>query len=175
MSDINSAVDAIRKQARLYEPLVKVADALEKIGSLDNAKKEHEKEINLLAIEKDKLSKEVKGLKAKLEDGLANVQGAVANYVAQADTDVLAAKELSARLIADAKEKAVKIIDNANAKGDAIVLRANSELLSLNEKASNAQEATKEALELQSSAQLELDNINKKIEAAKAKVAGLLE
>ena len=174
MSDITTAVDAIRKQARLYEPLVKVADELEKIGSLDNARKEHEASIASLSAEKAKLSKEVKGLKDKLNDGLAEIKDAIDAEKSRSIAECSVIKAEADKALAKAKEKAKRIIDDATAKGDAIVVRANAELLSLNEQASNAQLEIKEAIAQQEAAQLELDNINKKIEAAKAKVSALL-
>lgn len=174
MSDISTAVDAIRKQARLYEPLVKVAAELEKIGSLDNAVKEHEASITALSGEKDKLDKEVKKLKGKLSEGLDNIQSELTAMKGAANAEIDAAKQTAANLIADAKEKSASILAKAEGKANDLLSSARGNLSEIEVKALAANADLQSALISKAAAQDELDKINKIIDGAKSKLANLL-
>lgn len=170
----SAAVDAARAQAKLHKPFVDLADALEKIGSLDNAKKENEQALLVLSAEKEKLSGEIKSLKAKLDKGLSDIAGEVTAAKEAAANDLNAAKNEAEAIIESAKTKAAGKIAEAELKAKQIVANANAELSVMNGKVNEARSALNIALEQQKLAQAELDNINQKIDAAKAKVANLL-
>lgn len=116
MSDINNAVDAIRKLARMFEPMTNVADVLEKVGSLDNAQKEHEKALVALSAEKESLGAEVKKLKAKAKEASDKINADISDAKLEAEAILNEARATSETLIADGKAKANLIEQKAAQK-----------------------------------------------------------
>lgn len=172
--DFSNAVNAVRQQARFYKPLVDLADTLEKLGSLDNSKNEILADIVTLNKEKAVLTTDVNSLKAKRDKGHKEIEESINEIKEKANATLLAAKEEASSILSTANETALNKIKEAEIKADSIIVASNAKANEYELKAIEAQTKLDEIITAKDAAQASLDEINQKLEAAKAKVAGLL-
>lgn len=175
MSDIQNGVDAVRKLVRLIEPLGQVADALDKVGALENAIKEHERDLKKLADQK-----------AKAELNAITAEAKVDAAREQAAKEVAAAQSVAEKIVVDAQSEAVAIKDKAKTGADALIARAtadaasakaslNAQIGELQAKLAGLQGEVEAAGKARDAAAAELEEIEKKVAAAKSKLKAFLE
>lgn len=128
MDYINPAViDGIRKNAKVFQAIIDIANELEKIGSLENAGREAETRLGALRGSEKNLSEELTKLRediAKLSgdkaEHLERIEGLMAQAQRNAEAVVQDAKNLSADIIAKANKQADSMIGDALARAAAV-------------------------------------------------------
>jgi cell division septum initiation protein DivIVA len=116
MSNMNQYAETIRRQAVQYREMQDLADALDAIGSLDQARAEKEKAL----VELD----------AQIADGkgrLALVESNIADAISGLDEKARETNASAAQIIADAEQKALALIEKANAEAGAIAQKAKAD------------------------------------------------
>lgn len=108
MSEFNSAADAIRKLAKLYEPLVATAKLLDGLDSLENARLEREQAIAAAQGRLEVATKEataaegqLANVKAQADQMLGQAKATAANTSNNASVAARRLKEASERQAAD--------------------------------------------------------------------------
>lgn len=112
MSEFNTAADAVRKLAKLYEPLVAAAKVLDGLDSLENAKTERERAI----AELDQKLAVARGELAQVESTLANAKAQADNMLTVARANAASASNnasVAARRLKEASERQAKEIVQA--------------------------------------------------------------
>mgnify|MGYP001014837115 FL=1 len=160
MKYANKAAEDLKTFIKKFQPLIDVANVLEQIGSFDNAVEEVKK----AKAEADKVHADALSKKEEALDELAAVK-----------KQVEAAKELAEKYVAGGKEKAHKILNDANeaAKGvEAVAFKKLEEAEKIKKEAFKA----KDDLSLEIAAkQVELNDLNAKVNEVKARLANFLK
>lgn len=148
----NQAADEVRKILKGFRAVEQVSEALEKVGSLENATKEAEKRLDSL-----------------------NAQGTAATCALKAtEEEVQAAKDEAKKIKAKAKEQADAILGKAQDQATTLVADA---ILAVDAKTKSVASAQAELTVITAAiagASAELEAIEKKIAAAKKQVATIL-
>ena len=173
--NLMEVTDQVKTWANRNRAIIALADALEQIGSLDQARAEAESRLAVARVELDEVAKQVEEAKA-LGEGI------------KAEVDRLREEALNeaAKVKSDAYDAAATMMQEATARAEEMVKSAaETARLSLdalkgdmNEAAKAAQDARAErnaALDERDAARDELAEIQKRIAAAKAEAKRLLE
>lgn len=114
MSELMQAADAVKAAARPFRAVIQLADALEKIGSVEQAANEAKLRLEKFVAEGDKVALFVETAQAELE----TLRGTLANLEAKRVTAIeeakAAASSEAAKIIAEAKVEADKIRSDAD-------------------------------------------------------------
>lgn len=143
MTQHTDAADAIRRIARLFEPLMKAADVLEESGSFEQAANEAKARAEAAQAERDEIlgklaeaSTTLGQLEPKVreaQEALGRAQQEAADTVAKADTQarqmVAKAEEQAAQKQADATREADRVMAEAKRTADAMVTTALEEVV----------------------------------------------
>lgn len=156
MSQVHESVEEIRSLARTFQSVINLAEALDKVGSLENAISERTGRIAALDAETESLNKVVQ----KLKKTNAELEEKATDIIANALTD-------AAHIRSTAEEEAKAALGEANAKADRITGNANKVDSELSDKV-NAVNATLNAK------YAELAEVEGKLEKAKASINKLL-
>ena len=142
MSNYTQAVQDIRQLAVRFQGITQVANALERIGSLEDAEREA----------KDRLSaaRQAATDAEAVAKALAESRTHIANVEDKAQRIVQAGEAKAKDIIAQAEERGAGIIAEANAKANhvkAVVVAAQADLDALNAKIAAARAARRQILE----------------------------
>lgn len=102
MSSKTQIADEMRRLGNMFNGMLVAADALDKIGSLENHIKE-------LSNKRDELQDAVNLQKQQIKKDTQNAKG----YIADAEKKVAVAEDVAKDIIAEAKLEGVQIIDKA--------------------------------------------------------------
>lgn len=175
MSNLKEAADAIRRQLKTLESWQLAADALDKLGSLDQA----EREANDRAAHAEKRAAAAAELLSGVEKEITAAQASLATVLEQT-------RERAARITADAEASAAVAIAEAQARADSLLAdartQAQSALDDASAQAGKAQiereqalaQAAKVGLEAAESRR-ELAELESKIANARGRIAELLK
>lgn len=144
----------IRRHATVFQAVIDVADALEEIGSLDNAIKERkatiasmDAELATLASASAKEKEEIKALTGKKAEHLTRIDSMLATAEAKAAEIIAAAQKQGADIVATADKSADNIVADAEGRAklfDERVAAAQAQLAALDaEIAEKSTERTK--------------------------------
>ena len=168
------AADTLDRFITMYAGL---NDALVLLKSIGNA----EQQVEGLSKQRDEVLAETVKVKAdlvKAKDKLAADEAKAADVAKQNEVtrnaDAITAGIEAASIVSQAKQKASEILAAATANGERDAALTVERVKALQLQLIAVVEAQKQAEDNTLAAQLELDNINKKIDQAKAKVAALL-
>lgn len=116
MSKHTDAADAIRRLARLFQPMVAVADELERLGSVEQAVAEAETAKARIAVEREQAAEDLAAAKQSVKD----------------------AREQAKKIKADAEDKAAAVINEARGEADAIKAAAEADAKTVTDNATRA-------------------------------------
>lgn len=151
MADVRKAIEAVKLQARTFQAVIDLANALESIGSVEQAQREASLALHKLGQEREALQAELATLRVELD-----TQHATARQIVQdAEHAARQARESTQRtceeMLRAAKAEGDEIQTNARAAEDgariltaraaADVKAARAELAELTEKITRAKEA----------------------------------
>lgn len=174
MSEKIHAADAIRASIRQFKALSEFADALEKVGSIEQAEKEANAATNTARAEADKAKEQAN----KANQVLAQLQETtrlklIENEQLEKDWTEKAQAEVL-ELKTNAKEKANRAVQEAQTKADSLIAGAQSKLIELNAQVSDTRTTLKQLEAEVIAAETELKLVTDKIANAQAKIARLL-
>jgi chromosome segregation ATPase len=171
MSNFNEAADAIRRASKLLEGFKIAAEALDSIGSVDNAAKEAAAALDKAVKERDAVQAELASLILQAEGKRLDADNYVADAKARADAATQSA-------LAEADHIVVDAVKAANEQSDKIILAAKSELKKVTDDVTGVQYQLREAkavlVVVESdivSKQKQLDSLNDALSKLKAKLA----
>lgn len=159
MTNIKEAVIQVENLSRMFRALQTVGEALESIGSIEQA----EREAKAAKEQAIKETEKAKAEEAKAQEELKATKGKLTDAKAKAD-DIVSA----------AQAKAVEIEAVAQVDAGNIVATAKGELANMLDKVSKYHAESKALDGLIADKQAELDAINKKVEDAKARIAKIM-
>ena len=172
MSDLFTAAENIRKFAFQFDGIMKVAEVLEQLGSLDRLKDEYQAAADAKRAELDKVTLAVNAANSQLES--------VAAYAVTAQSDVIAASQAKLEeadaeaeaIRAAARADATQLLQGVNAKYDGLTAQANAKLDALQARIADMTAQVEqlevrrgEAVKAAGEAQSQLDDIQSKIKA----------
>lgn len=175
MSDLDNGIDAIRKLTRLIKPLEDVTAALDQVKSLENTIKENEASVKKLVAQRLAAETDTKNALNELDDVRITADKLKKDSTISAQLIVVKAQEEAVSIKDQAKTAGEAIIAKATADGASAKASLSAQLGELNKSIVAAQGELMAVQGLRDAAQVELEDINKKIDAAKKKVAALLE
>ena len=169
MSELINVADQVRAGAKRLEWVLQLADALERVGSLEQAEKEAKK-----ATEKAKKDLEkAKSDLAKAADKLRDAEESVPKAVSQANAVLAGAHEEAKALANQAKADAAAIINAAQGKAQATVDAAISQAAGIAEQIKAEKSVLAQYQGETVKAIKDLAKIHEDIEEAKAEAAKL--
>lgn len=161
------ALQGIKKQSKVFQAIVDVADILEQIDSIDSAVGESELRLAAAKKEEAALSEKLEALKSNIEtmtsskaEHLARIDALVAECALKCDEKLKDAGIAAQAIKSEAANSAKQIV--ADAEGVAARISDETEV---------ARGKLNEILKQSSEAAAELDKLNKAIEALKSKFA----
>lgn len=174
MSELIAAADAVRASIRQYKQLANFADALENLGSIEQAVKEN-------TVKLESLRKEVSLVQGNIT--IANAQ--LENTIKQAATVKAEAKEVldaankqANDIVFIAKQNAQAegktIVEKAQAKAREVIEQAESKVLDVQAKEAEIISATAQAVKALEEKQKELAELEVKINEIKSQASRLL-
>lgn len=171
---LNAAADAIRASIRQYKQLAEYADAIERIGSLEQAEKDAKAAADVARAELAGVQKSLSDAKDKLKAAKDMIEAEAAARAQLAAESIRRAQEEAVAIKERAKTDAEVILINATARGasDKALLDAKISEVSASLNRKNAELA--EVAALRDDAQKELDRLNARIDDAKARIAAIL-
>lgn len=168
------AADTLDRFITMYAGLNDALILLKSIGSVEQQVEGLNKQRDEVIADTAKLKADLAKAKEKLAaDEAKAVEWAKTNAAAR-NADTAAANVEAASIVSQAKQKASEILAAATANGERDAALTAERVKALQLQLIAVVEAQKQAEDSTLAAQLELDNINKKIDQAKAKVAALL-
>ncbi len=174
MSDKLKAAEAIKKLARMYEPMVEAAETLARIGSLEQAEDEGHQRLEVIQAEvevaKSGLSDAVEKITLANEKALGIVEKATNEASAVNKNALQDAQDIKL----DAQENAEHAIASATQAGQDAANKARAELAAIEEQLSFGKANLVAMDERKAQAQSELDTLNAAIEGAKQAVAKIV-
>ena len=171
MSQITEAADFIKRQAKLHEQFVVAAEALDRVGSLEQAEKEAQAAL-----------KKADAARVDAEAALLKIQGdidaakpiadqikadAAAEAKAKADATVAKAEAKAAKIVAAAEDTAKTVEAASNEQ----LAQAQADLEALQAQRALVEADVSKAKEALAATQIEHDKLVKAIESMKAKFA----
>lgn len=123
MEDLNAGISAIQKMARLYQPMMEVASSLEKLGDLSALSVRINGQIEQKNIEVEKVTYLLESLKEEFKRKSDESSVEIIGAGIEANQIVSAAKELSAKMIEDAKVKSKEIQETISSNSKAAITR----------------------------------------------------
>lgn len=124
MTDKIAAAKAIRNLAVLYRDMEKAAEALEAIGTLDQAAEESRRATETARAEYNILQEQITASKAALQDAQTRAKAATEDADRQGTNILCKARDGAAIVIAEAEAKARDITVNASESADEIIAAA---------------------------------------------------
>ena len=116
MADFSQAAEFVRRWAEKQKDVIALGEALQTIGRIDHAAKEHEEA-------RDKLARQVEAKKVELE----RLEARHKAFHATREQDLADAKAAGEQILADAKAAGGEALDQARAAADATIASANAE------------------------------------------------
>jgi len=159
MSNLIKAAEDIRSLAKRFAPIFAVADALEKIGSIEQAERD-------AVIRKDAAYAEEEKAKAVL--------AAKHEQLKAVELDIEAAKQKAEEIVSKAHAKAEEIVALSHEKSDAIVKDAKSQKEIIEKAIDSHRVKFQDLTVLIEQKKAELDKINLELEKMKAKIAAFV-
>jgi chromosome segregation ATPase len=161
------SLQGIKKQSKVFQAIVDVADILEQIDSIDSAVGESELRLEAAKKEEAALNMQLETLKSNIEamtsskaEHLARINALVADCALKCDDKLKEAGIAAQSIKNEATGSAKRIVDDA----EAVAARISNET-------DVAREKLNSILQQSSEAAAELDKLNKAIEALKSKFA----
>ena len=169
-----TAIDTLQRLANQYQGLVEAAEILSQVSSLDQLKKELTAASDAARADLDKTKKALADAKAKLDKTESDIDDATKNALVNVNSLMNDAKAGADGIVANAKIDAAKIIQDARDQAAQQLNGVQAAVSKLQDQAAVAQKAADDAVSAQAKAEAELENITKKLEQAKAKIASLI-
>lgn len=170
MSQFNDAADAIRRAAKLLEGFQVAAEALDRVGSFDNAAKDATKA-------RDKAYKEAEAAKAELNATVTKLESTKAECAKAIEDAGVKGQSIIDAAKANADKAANDILASANAKAEQVIGAAGETLKNLQAKHSEMLGAidvlVKSHTDMQADVvakQKQLDSLNAALDKLKAKL-----
>jgi chromosome segregation ATPase len=174
MSKFTDAADAIKRQLKTMEQWQVAAEALEGLGSLDNATKEATAAMQAAQKERDAVMAEVAKAKADAKAAKDKVAATLLTAEAEAEKIVNEAKEKASGVEASAKSQAEEIVALAKANAAAMSSTARANLDTLKQQTDAADFKLKETLAQVAEAEDKLAKATKQLDTLKGKLAALM-
>jgi hypothetical protein len=174
MMDFMQASDAIRNLAKLFRHMEGAADALESIGSLEQASVEKKRILEEYEIKIGNVQSVIAAHESELKAVVERSEQAVADARLRADTIVDEAHTNAAQINTKAQEDAAKALAGARQDADRMIAHANAER-DVAVAITAAARAEKGGLDLSIGvAKVELAAINECITVARSQIAKML-
>lgn len=170
MSDLINAADAIRASIKHFKALTEYADALEKVGQLDQQASEIFARIDILKTEEER--EKLKAGKV-LAEAKETAQVIVTKASVQAESLAAEAKEEAAKVRATARRTAEKLEAEALAAREARNQAASQRLNELQLQLNELQTLANTAVAVRAEAERGLSDIRAKTEQLKAQYANI--
>lgn len=168
MSDLIQAADSIKKMAKQYQHMVVAAEALERIGSLDQAEQEVKGRLNTINLSVASAEQELNELKGKTAEVNADIESTLAHAKAEADILRSEAKQSASNQVNDAQAAVKSIEDSAKSEAARIIAAAKNQAILLQEDIAVAKADLATTRELSNKAEADLERIEKALADAKA-------
>jgi len=157
-NDLMQAAEAVKTHGRVLRAVIKLADEVEKLGSIDQAEAEAQQRLD--------------ATKQKV-DAITDVLNNAKQQLADTDASITAAQAKAEGIVADAKVNAESIIATANDTAQGIVAKANADASSIGETIATKQSALDTINVAIGEQQDVLDGINEKLAAVKTQAAAI--
>lgn len=118
MTDYTMAADALKRMAVQYKNIVSVAEALEKLGSVENAAKEADAALAKARKDRDAFTAKTEAEMTTAKGELALAQAAADKVMAEAKQE---AAEIKEKAKAAAEKKAESIVNAATSKAEKVL------------------------------------------------------
>lgn len=171
---LQEAADAIRRAAKMYENFQIAAQALDRVGSLEQAEQEATARTEAAKREAEIAKAELGAITEETEDAIAKRDGVIADTNAECARILASAEAAAQEKMAQAGENAQAIVREAQSNAASIVAAARAEANGIHDSVAAAAAAKDAAEVARDAAQRELDELNGKIQAAKEQIAKLL-
>lgn len=175
MSDYTQAVEAIRRMAAMFQPMTDVANALEKIGSIEQAASEAELKRAVALREHESVMDQLHIAKDGIKEARTNAQTILDESRAEAARILAAAHDEAASIVAAANADAESLHRDASDKAAAQISQVGAQLATMQAKYDSMQ-SDLEAISAEVTKLSEArDTAKAQYEAIRAQVAKLIE
>ena len=174
-SNLIDAAAAIRKVAVLFKSFTEGADALERIGSLQNAEAESQARLDALRAQETALTERLAAKQADVNTQIAVALGDLED--AERDAIEARSKDLAVgqEILDNANRRAAAIVATADAKAAKTVAAADAKADAYAQEAQRNAERANEVEALRSAAAVELAEIEARLASARAAAKRVLE
>ena len=169
-----AAAASIERLAQQYQHMVRAAEALKAVGVAANTLHELEEQIALARRTKAEVDEQVdlaRQMLAELREQAALVMGNANQEGAQA---IEAAKATAARIVQDAVAKGREVAEEGTVEREANLAKARETLTAIGAQVADARQELEQLLNMRGAKALELDQIDARLQAARAAAAQIL-
>lgn len=161
------AIESVRKNARVFQAIIDIADAMEGISSLEQAAKEAN--ARLVSVREEEAS--IAGSVASLSADIKALTSKKADHLTRIDIMLADANAQSAQTIEDAKTYAKALSQKAGAKAESIIADANVRASEIDAATTAAKQVLADTLAAIENASKEKGTLQKAIDNLRAKFA----
>ena len=175
MSDLINVADQVKAWAKRNEAIAQLAEALERVGSIEQAESEAQQRLETLRSEiaavdgrREAALDALNEAEIAARDTLANAQAQAAKLKRQGEAD-------AAAKLQEADDEGKKILAEARLRATQVLNDAHEKVAGKKRDAEALEKEAQEASDRRNAALAELEVLQKKIAAAKAEAKRLLE
>ena len=172
--DLIAAADAVKRLAKQHEHLVLAAEALEGIGSLEQAEREANTRLEKVRALLEKEQATLEDLRATAADEQARAHESLQSVMQSADLAATNAGVTAKRIEAEGHERATAAVQGAAEEARIIIANAHIEADEIKSKSAKARETLTYLEAKVAAGQANLDGINDRIAKAKADISRML-